>query len=176
MKLERYLEPLDMSRKGYETVLYLAILGWVCVLFVMADGWGFKDILFPRAVAVITGALVVVKLVSLHRSSFGSFLPQDSDTSELTDSIGPNGLDDEAQKRDVLSMIAWTVSFPIFLYLFGYFYIVPLYLFTFIWYYVGSMRFAAKVSAVFSILMYVIFVEFLQFSLWEGVYEILIPV
>lgn len=167
---------LGITPRRYQAILYLTFLIWIGVLLLLTKGWEFQDYLFPRAIGIVTAILVLLKLLTLYQPDIVDKFPTQSTVFEQTDDTGDQDARTRAERhRDVLTMLGWTTAIPVLLYVFGYIYVPPLYLFAFVWYFVDSAKLAAAVSLIFSTVMYLLFVKLLGIVLWRGIVDLPAP-
>lgn len=168
------LFPLSITTTQFRIVFYLAAL--VYVLYLLITGWSFSwnNKLFPYLIGIPTIALTVFHIIFLSYPSLEDQLVPSGENEEAsawenfgidTEDIGRSR--GEKQKFGIM-MFGWVTALPVAVYYLGYAYVLPVYVFVFVWYFRRDGRLAALLAVGFSIAAYILFIVILGMIPWGG--------
>ena len=187
---------LPIQGEHLAALFYLALLGWFGYIVWVARTYDPADRLFLYIVLPPTVLLTVYQLIKIflpgaHQKITDKFMiglvrinPFDSSSSEgkskeELQAKMANAMDsdrpDKIRQTYELQTAASVVLLGVLVYLIGFIYALPLYVFAFVLYYDQSVRSALVVTVGFSLLMYVLFLELLNVVLWDGAIDLAIP-
>lgn len=146
---------------------YLTVTVWIAWLMTGALDWEWEAKLLPLLAGGLGIILSVTQLVRL--TLLGQTLEGQSEgvTSNITDDETT-----EASGWSELQMIAWLFVFLVLAAAFGMFYALPLFLGGFLYFFTRNWKHSLILTIVFSIMMYLFFVEILGIRLWRGLFNL----
>lgn len=166
----------DSRRRWAETLFYVFVLGWFVLLVLEAREWGHQDRLLPM-VALIAGiVLTTLHLLYLHVPFVESVLPESDSTmgvspEEVGEEKNTTADETETERNGVsyLYILLWVLLLPIALYLIGFYLTIPLYVFTFVYFYRRQVIQSIIVSAFTTAFVYGLFEYVLTVRTWDGI-------
>lgn len=167
----------------FEMAFYVFLLVWLSYILYEALGWeSFENYLFVYILAPIIVILLVYRIISRLApdtvTALGA-MPGTEATEETTtesesefDTPGETESRPERPKSErekyVIYMILWTAALPVLMFFFGMAWSLPVYIFSFVWFFTDSLKQSAIVTLVSIGFIYVVFIEILNILLWEG--------
>lgn len=155
-----------------ETAFFLLLIGWFGYLIVEALGWraNLESTGFPFA-GTVAGVALAVGYLLMRRLELADLPLVVSDESEgfaeLTpDSEGPVRPVEE-RRTTALSMVMWVTALPLLIFVFGFTWSFPVFIFAFLYYFKRDLTRAVLVSVVLSATIYVLFRMVLRVR-WYG--------
>lgn len=178
-----------VTPKWFTVTFYAVLLVWDGLLIFWAQDWRYDDRFFPTLVGVLVAIIAVAQLLKTLFPDLSERLGS-SDDAVADQEVAMNENKERienATKADTgrtkseretyeLLMIAWVTALPLLMYFVGFTITLPLYVFSFTWYFLRDLKTAAIVTAAFSLFIYVLFVLLLDVQLWEGVLGIPDPI
>lgn len=169
------LFPID--DRHVEVAVYTTLLGYVLILMVESIDMSFSAKLVPMLVGVPLMLLIVLKLLPVTvLGTLERYLPLPSDESDGAEEIGlADRLDDDAghgpadEQRTAFAMVTWCIGLVVVLYLFGYYYGMPIYVFALTWYLNRDLKIAVVVTLLFVVAVTLLFVVLFEQLLYEGI-------
>lgn len=163
--------------RGWLTFGFFAfLLVWDLGLLFAAWPWTWQNKLMPVLVGITLAVLISIQLLRL--SFPGIFELFEGEEDEDTDGELASIHDDESdtietlpkpvQEKYQILTSAWIVSLAVFIYLFGFVLVLPVYLSGFIWYFKRDAKLAGGLTAAFALFIYLLFVVVLEVQLWAG--------
>lgn len=167
--------PLPLSIRQGQIAFYAVVA--LYVVFLLVTGWQFKfeNKLFPYVVGVPTLLITVGHIAMLSSPSLRERFTPETDRETLKDKLGGDidadadvGRSAGGMQRYGLVMLGWVVALPVLVYYFGYAYVLPPYVFAYIWYFRRDVRLAATTAVGFSVAAYFLFIVVLGMIPWAG--------
>ncbi|MFB6097310.1 MAG: tripartite tricarboxylate transporter TctB family protein [Haloferacaceae archaeon] len=166
--------PLPLSIRQGQIAFYAVVA--LYVVFLLVTGWQFKfeNKLFPYVVGIPTLLITLGHIAMLASPSLRERFTPDTDTETLRDKLGGEFGDDDVgrsaggMQRYGLVMLGWVVALPVLVYYFGYAYVLPPYVFAFIWHFRRDVKLAAATAVGFSVAAYFLFIVVLGMIPWAG--------
>lgn len=167
--------PIDDRR--LEQAFYLGVLVWVGSLMGLALQWSYKDQLVPFIVGIPTIALVLMQLLPVDWSgllerfvtvSLEPDGPEPGVEGLLDGGEDDVGFDLAKRQRVATELIGWCVALVGLVYLFGYYFVLPPYVFAFFWYFYRDVRKAAVYALGFTVAVTLLFVVLFDVTLYSG--------
>lgn len=169
------LFPLPVSVGQFRAAFYAAVVLYVAFLLGRGwlGGWDTNTILFPVLVGVPTILVALIHIVTvLFPELEERYLPDQGEEESLMDQLD---VDEEDVGRTVggrqkygLIMLGWVVALPVLVFFFGYAYVLPPYVFAFLYYFRRDVKLAAGITALFTAAAYLLFIVVLQMIPWAG--------
>lgn len=183
---------MDVLNRWGKPVLFLGTIVWLVLLIYWSLEWRHWDRLFPILIGSITVVLVGIQLVR-------TISPRANQL--MVDLVRPDGVDVEQPNADdarsevaaqlqaakssdrtedeyrkgALGSSAWIVSFGVMIYFLGYFYAIPLFILLFSLYSYRDWKMPLILTVATSVALYLVFVQFLNVFIWEGVLDLPLP-
>lgn len=168
------LFPLPVSIEQFRAIFYAVVVLYVAFLLGRGylGGWANDTIMFPLLVGIPT---ILVSLVHIGTLLFPEieerYLPEEDEES-LMDQLD---VDEEDVGRTVggrqkygFIMLGWVIALPVLVFFFGYAYVLPPYVFAFLYYFRRDAKLAASITVAFALAAYVLFIVVLQMIPWAG--------
>lgn len=162
----------------FTRLFYFAVFLYMGALLVQSWNWDWDNKLFPILVGVPTillaGSMILparqIDVVNTLLTKVGGDSTDETEDMEITEEELQRAQSNKEtrQIRTELAVFGWTVLLPISVYLFGYYITIPLYTFAFVWYFYRDVKYAATITVLFSMFVFVIFVLVFQVILWPG--------
>lgn len=167
----------------FEMAFYLFLLAWLSYILYEAIGWdSFENYLFVYILSPVIAVLLVYRIVSrlfpnklrVLDGARGEGTAEETGVesgSELdTTSEAGSGTERPKSEREkyVIYMIVWTAALPVMMFFFGMAWSLPVYIFSFVWFFTDSLKKSAIVTVISIGFIYVVFIEILNILLWEG--------
>lgn len=166
------LFPLPFTIRQFRVAFYLVVASYVGYLLATALEFQFDDRLFPYLVGVPTILIAVAHAVLLAFPSLESRVTPDVEDSEslLSRRLDESDVGRSAAGRQKygLLMLAWVVALPVLVFYLGFAYVLPPFVFAFVWFFRRDLRLAAVTAAGFSVGAYLLFIVVLRMIPWEG--------
>lgn len=162
---------------------YVFLLVWLSYILYEAIRWdSFENYLFVYILSPIIVMLLVYRIVSRLSPSTVEVLERlrGREVTEETEVESEIGLDTEGEpgprserskteiEKYVIYMVIWTAALPVLMFFFGMAWSLPVYIFSFVWFFTGSPKKSAIVTLLLIGFVYVVFIEILNILLWEG--------
>lgn len=163
---------LPMGSELRQSVIYAIVFVWATYLLVQARNWPNQDRLFPVIISVFVVILVPIQLSKIH---FPELMSAFTDGGEMLASTMTEPKTERTKREremHALIVIGWLTAFFLISYVFGFLYSIPLFVFSFIWYYLRDARTALIITAAFTVVSYLLFIELLSLRVWRGVVEL----
>lgn len=150
---------------------FVVMIAWFLYLFVQATAWTrFETWVFPLAATTLGAFLAVTYLLRFNfPSRFPRLAPETGSVLDELDVDEPESLSPPEQRKVGAIMTAWAVALPFMMYVFGFSWALPPYVWAFVWYFRRDARLAVIVTVIFSLLVYLLFVQFLNILWWDGI-------
>lgn len=168
--------PIPVGETELKLLFYGALLIYVVSHLVLARDWSWENKLFPFLVGIPMIALIVINMVLIKYPSLRErFTDADKPTNKITEALSSSTDESEtvieraARHRAELGIVLWTISLPIAVYLLGFAYSLPPYVFVFILYYLQDLKKAVVGTVVFTAFSYVVFLVLLNLRVYHGV-------
>lgn len=174
---EEGLFPLPLSMRQGQILFYVVVA--LYVLFLLVTSWQFKfdNKLFPYLIGIPTVLITVVHIALLASPTLRERFEPETEQASLKDKLGAGDFDGEELKvgrsaagkqKYGLVMLGWVIALPVLVYYFGYAYVLPPYVFAFIWYFRRDVKLALATSVGFTIAAYFLFIVVLGMIPWSG--------
>lgn len=160
---------------------FLFLFVWLSYLLYEATMWdGFEDYLFIYILAPIVYVLLTYRALVLiapqqlqsliGRLEFlGQFTQQESVDNDVEAETESHGRESKAeQERYALYMLLWITALPFAIFFFGMAWVLPAYIFGFVWFFTGDIKRAGLVTVFAVVFIYILFIEILNMLLWTG--------
>lgn len=160
---------------------FLFLFVWLSYLLYEATTWqGFEDYLFVYILAPIIYVLLVYRALLLlapervlsladELEFLDRFRAQESVGEDIDAEVDSHGRESKAeQEKYAIYMLLWITALPFAIFLFGMAWVLPVYIFGFVWFFTGDMKRAALVTVIAVVFIYVLFIEILNMLLWTG--------
>jgi hypothetical protein len=175
--------PEEESFFPFETDLlvklfFLVVLVWGIYLALQIPTWDRRpDKIYPR---LLVSGLLLLSAIQLVKMQFPGIADrikpstdEDSDAQELRENLNSSrdgsGRSRPERHKYELILSGWATALPILVYLFGFLYILPVYVFALTYYMERSLKKALLTTGIFSAFGYVIFLRLLNVPLWNGI-------
>lgn len=181
MNTERFVDRLKQYTERYTqsqltTAFLVFLLVWIASLLYVAREWRLTDSGLPLLIGGAAILLILLHLISLQWPElFRSLLPsaeitdtEDDQMQQLTDLQSQFQDDDTERVIPGIILIAWICSFCALLYFFGFYLVLPVFIFATIWYLRRNVKEAAIATLVLVLFIFVGFGLLLDLQLWEG--------
>lgn len=160
---------IPISSTWLQTTFYLLLLVWAIYLLLQARNWSSQDQLFPTLLGVLIVILIPLQLLKMHVRSVREFLESEEESSSVASAGRKTDRSNREQEIHALIVIGWTTFLFLISYIIGFVYSIPLFVFLFVTYYLRDLKIAAVTSFVFSLCLYLLFVEVLNLRMWQGI-------
>lgn len=169
-----------ISEHRIEQGFYLVLLVWVGLLMFFSLDLDFSSRLMPMLVGIPMLALIVLQLVPVDWNQLLDRLLPVSPASETEDAeveLAARTDDDRGhgpaeEQKTAVEMISWCLVLMVLVYLFGYYFTLPPYVFAFTWYFKRDLRAAAIVTVVFTVIVTLLFVVLFEQLLYTGIFDL----
>lgn len=168
-----------VSDQQIHQAFYLVLFAVIGALMIVSLGLSFRSRVVPMLVGVPTLVLIALQLLPVNVSKVFDWVlpvslkPRDADSGESAFfdgmSGGDVGFERGKQQQVALEMIGWCISLAVLVYLFGYYFTLPPYVFAFAWYFHRDVRRAVFVTIVFTVAVILLFLVLFDVSLYTGV-------
>lgn len=159
-------------------MFYAMIFGWI--MYLLVTGWEYRwsDKLFPLIIGIPTLSLIILEVVSVMYPGFvnrlvpetTSFMQEPQNLEDMGEMVeADSGHSPAEQQRVGVIMVGWVLALLIMVYLLGYAYALPIYIFAFGVYFLNDIRLAAMMTVVFNLFVYILFVLILEIFPWNGI-------
>lgn len=186
-------ERIIFDSEIFRIVLFSVILAWISLLIWQASQWTNPDDI--RLPFLVGGVLVLLLILQIVDDLWYDPIPlliaqirtrvgidkegdkQESQKEELKErmnqAINSYQSDRSAKEKEKyeLLLLGWIIALPFLLHLFGFTFIVPLYLFTFLLFF-KDLNTAIIITIIFNITLYIFFIEILGIIFWQGIIEL----
>lgn len=167
------LFPLPISSEQVKLLFYGGLLVYIASHLALATDWSWENKLFPYLVGIPLIALIVLNIVLVKFPSIRDTFTPDSDTesrmAEALSSSTDNARSRAERHKTEAEMVVWTVALPVAVYLFGFAYSLPTYVFLFTLYHTRNLKKAAIGAGLFTAFSYVVFMVLLNLRMYHGV-------
>lgn len=198
---EESLLPID--QKWLFFAFYLSILVWISYLIWEARQYGPQDVLFMYVIFPVLFVLLCIQLLKYVKpglisqtrrktsEAIQSVVPEFGVSETVTSDDGEGAREDlkqqvesatsggnrsrREQHKYEIQMIGAVLLLGVGVYLIGLIYALPIFVFLFVLYYDRSILTAAGVTLVFSLIMYILFINLLSVVLWDGILDLPMP-
>lgn len=171
------LFPLPLSMQQGQILFYIVVVLYVG--FLLVTGWQFKfeNKLFPYLVGIPTILITLAHIAMLASPKLRERLAPKAEQESLQDKLAAGDFDDDeldvgrsagGKQKYGLIMLGWVIALPVLVYFLGYSYVLPPYVFAFVWYFRKDVKLAAAIAIAFSIAAYVLFILILGMIPWGG--------
>lgn len=156
-----------------EVIFYGVLLFYLLFLLVTAWKYSWDERLFPYLIGTPVLLLLIFQLIILRFPKIESQLaptrePESTIERELDEQDDHERPPDERRRYEAL-MLLWVLALPLFIYLVGFAYGIPIYIFAFGWYFLKDIRIALIMSVGFSLVFFLLFILILGMSPWNGI-------
>lgn len=168
------LFPLPVSVAQFRAGFYAVVAVYVVFLLGRGwlGGWDTNTILFPVLVGVPTVLISMIHIVTvLFPELEERYLPSDEGDESLMDQLDVDedvGRTVGGRQKYGLIMLGWVLALPVLVFFFGYAYVLPPYVFAFLYYFRQDLKLAAGITVAFTIAAYLLFIVVLQMIPWAG--------
>jgi hypothetical protein len=168
--------PIPVGETGLKLLFYGGLLIYVITHVVLARDWSWENKLFPYLVGFPMIVLIVVNLVLVKYPSIRErFTATEKPTNKITEALSSSVDESEtvteraARHKAELGIVLWTISLPIAVYLLGFAWSLPPYVFVFILFYLRDLKAAITGTVLFTAFSYVVFLVLLNLRVYHGV-------
>ena len=156
----------NIQTKKLRIGFYFVVAVWIGWMLTNSVDWSWEAKFFPLLVGVLGIVLVLVQLIRLIVFTTSEQDEVDSLISTIDDEPP------EVEPKAELIMVAWVLGFLVLAAALGLFYALPIFLLMFLYVNTKNVKATLLITIIFSVLMYVFFVEVLGIRLWQGIFGI----
>jgi hypothetical protein len=168
--------PIPIGETGLKLLFYGGLLVYVVSHILLARDWSWENKLFPFLVGIPMVVLILVNMVLIKKPEIRErFTATDKPMSKMTEALSSDVDDTEtvveraSRHKSEIGITLWTISLPIAVYLLGFAYSLPTYVFVFILYYLRDLKKAIIGTVAFTAFSYVVFLVLLNLRMYHGV-------
>lgn len=167
------LFPIPQHR--IEQGFYLVLFVFVIILMSLTGEWPFDSRLMPLLVGIPTLVLIGLKVLPVDLDAIVDRLNPlsiDANEDESVDLFDQGAEDAKydpgTQQRIAVVMLGWSSALVVLLYLFGFYFTMPPYVFAFSWYFHRDVRKAGIIATVFTVGATLLFIVLFDVILYTG--------
>lgn len=166
------LFPLPVDETRLKLLFYSGLFLYVGSHLALATDWEWENKLFPFLVGIPILALIAVNMLFVWKPALREFFTTDEGgDSRMAEALSSSddGRPKAERHRSEAGIVLWSVALPIYIYLVGFAYALPTYVFAFVLYYTRDLKKAVVSTAAFTAFSYVVFVVLLNLRMYHGV-------
>lgn len=165
--------PIPVSETGLKFLFYGGLLLYVGSHVALAREWSWENKLFPFLVGIPLLSLIMVNMVLIRYPSIrGRLTPDTYSRDRMSEALSSSSdvVRSRAERHKAeLKIVAWTVALPGAVYLLGFAYSLPPYVFVFTLYHTRDLKKAATGTLLFTVFSYLVFLVMLNLRMYHGV-------
>lgn len=171
MTSEESLVALDP--KWLRSSFYLLLLIWVSYLLFRAQNWPSQDRLFPLIIGGLMAILIPIHLLKIHLDlNWGA----EEKSSTGIEASSKSARSRKEKEKHAFMVVGWVTVFFLVTYIAGFAYAIPLFVFSFLWYYLRDLKTSTVVTLAFTLFLYILFIEVLNLKVWQGILNLPSPI
>lgn len=170
--------PIPITEAQFKLLFYGGTLVYLLVHLSLAWEWNWDNKLFPLLVGVPLVGLIVVQMLFVAKPDIRQRLVPDTESISMEGMLSDSTDERTSYERQYseFEIVGWTIALAVLIFVLGFAYAMPLFVFAFVRSYTGRLVTAVRATAVFVVFTYLLFVVILNLQLWTGILGLPDPV